>query len=96
MPTSDLIAAVATATGLPHGRAAELIRQAFETAIDHLLETGRLEIDGLGLFELRVRKARRGRNPRTGDRLTIPAKTVVRFQPAATINRRAAERSPEE
>ena len=42
-----------------------------------------------GVFELVTRKARRARNPRTGERIDVLAKTVVRFKPAWALQERA-------
>ena len=80
MTTHELTAA------LPAGAAA----QVFEAVADVLLKHGRVEIDGFGAFELVRRKPRRARNPRTGDRVDVPAKTAVRFVPARALKNRAA------
>jgi nucleoid DNA-binding protein len=52
----------------------------------------RVEIDGFGTFELFRRKARTARNPRTGARVDVPPRTVVRFKPASLLRNRAAGR----
>jgi integration host factor subunit beta len=72
-------------TALPDGT----VPQVFDTIVDVLLKCGRVEIDGFGAFELVRRKPRRARNPRTGDRIDVPAKTAVRFVPARTLKNRA-------
>ena len=60
-----------------------------------LLEKGDVRIDDFGTFELRRRKARRARNPRTGERIDVPARTVVYFKPAAALRDRAAQVNPD-
>ena len=61
--------------------------QVFATMTQLLMKQGRVEIDGFGTFELFERKGRRGRNPRTGERIDLPAKTAVRFKPAGALKR---------
>jgi nucleoid DNA-binding protein len=65
----------------------------FATVTQLLMKQGRVEIDGFGTFELHQRKARRGRNPRTGELIILPAKVTVRFKPAAALKRSAANLS---
>ncbi len=66
------------------------VREVFQTVTEVLLREGRVEIRGFGTFELVRRKARKARNPRTGDRINVPATTVVRFKPARLLKDRAA------
>jgi len=49
------------------------------------LETGYLKITGLGIFRVVERKARKGRNPKTGEELLIPAKKVIRFKASKNL-----------
>jgi nucleoid DNA-binding protein len=66
------------------------LRGVFESLAAALLASGRVEVNGFGVFELVRRKPSRARNPRTGDRIDVPAKTVVRFKPARALKARAA------
>jgi nucleoid DNA-binding protein len=68
----------------------DLTRQVFEDVTQILLQRGRVEVHGFGTFELVRRKPRRARNPRTGERIDLPAKTAVRFVPAGALKKRAA------
>ena len=65
-------------------------RRVFDGVADLLVARGRVEINGFGTFELVRRKPRLARNPRTGDRIEVPARTVVRFLPARSLKSRAA------
>jgi nucleoid DNA-binding protein len=67
----------------------EIIGQVFDAVATVLLKKRRVEVHGFGVFELVIRKARKARNPRTGARIDLPAKTVVRFKPAWTLRERA-------
>ena len=66
------------------------VKQVFDAVAEVLLKRGCVEIDGFGEFALCQRKARHARNPRTGERIDVPAKVVVKFTPAAALKRRAA------
>lgn len=68
-----------------HDLPATVVSQVFGAVIAELMETGRVEIDGFGAFELYRQAPRQARNPRTGDRITVPTRTVVRFRPAAAL-----------
>lgn len=70
------------------------MKQVFDAVSQLLLKRGSVEIDGFGEFALCQRKARRGRNPRDGTVLIIPAKVVVKFIPAGALKRQAG-RLPE-
>jgi len=50
-----------------------------------IIEKGKVKITGLGIFETRQVKARRGRNPRTGAEIKIPAYTKIKFKPTASL-----------
>ena len=52
----------------------------FETIIAQLAKGGRVELRGFGAFSTREREARSGRNPRTGDSVSVPAKKVPYFK----------------
>ena len=52
-------------------------------SLTHTLQQGqKIELRGFGSFRVRSRKPRVGRNPKTGARVEVPAKTVVRFKPS--------------
>jgi integration host factor subunit beta len=56
--------------------------------IDTLIKDGRIELRNFGVFEVRRRKARRARNPRTNARVDVPEKSVVTFQPGKEMEER--------
>ena len=62
------------------------VRWFFDT-ISEALEAGdEVRIHGFGTFKLAQRKARVGRNPRTGEAVKVPARRVVRFAPSTTLS----------
>lgn len=63
----------------------EIVQWTFEAIIDTLVEEGRIELRNFGVFEVKQRKPRKARNPRTGARVDVEAKNVVTFQPGKTM-----------
>lgn len=66
----------------------ELVQWTFDAIIDTLVAEGRIELRNFGVFEVRQRKPRKARNPRTGDRVDVAAKNVVTFQPGKEMEER--------
>jgi DNA-binding protein HU-beta len=85
MKTKDLIAAVASRTGLSHDGAEDAVRAVLGTIADDLAAGERVVLDGFGIFETRERAARAGRNPQTGEPIEIPAGRACAFRPAAKL-----------
>jgi nucleoid DNA-binding protein len=55
---------------------------------DVIASEGRIELRNFGVFEVRRRKERRARNPRTGEQVFVPSKNVVTFKPGRLMTRR--------
>ena len=85
MNKTDLAEAVALSTGLPFEKT-YAVMQALMTCIgDEVAAGGRIAVPGLGTFSLIERKARKGRNPRTGEVMDIPAKKTIKFKPGKQL-----------
>ena len=76
---SQTAAAIAEANSLTKKQATDLLANLAELAISSTKETGAFTFPGVGKLKLVNRKARMGRNPATGETISIPAKTVVKF-----------------
>ena len=59
----------------------EIVQWTFDAIIETLVADGRIELRNFGVFEVKQRKPRKARNPRTGERVDVEAKNVVTFQP---------------
>lgn len=66
----------------------EIVQWTFEAIIDTLVEEGRIELRNFGVFEVKQRKPRKARNPKTGDPVSVEAKNVVTFQPGKEMEER--------
>lgn len=79
-----------------------LNQEDIEASVNHIIERmmhtlgegGRVEIRGFGAFSLRHHKARRGRNPKTGDTVMIPEKHTIHFKPGKALRERANTSTP--
>ncbi len=81
MTLDELSKEVAEATGTTKAAASKAVH-AVLTSIQKALAKGeKVSIAGFGVFEVSSRPARKGRNPRTGETITIPASKAVRFKP---------------
>jgi DNA-binding protein HU-beta len=79
MTKSELVAKVAEESGLKKAQAERCIDATIKAIVETLAKGERTAIPGLGVFNVRERKARKGRNPQTGKEITIPAKKVAVF-----------------
>ena len=66
----------------------ELVQWTFDAIIDTLVSDGRIELRNFGVFEVKQRKPRKARNPRTGERVDVASKNVVTFQPGKEMEER--------
>lgn len=68
------------------------IVETLETAIrKEIIETGECKLLNLGIFKVKERAERKGRNPKTGEELTIPASKTVSFKPSASFKSQVNE-----
>jgi integration host factor subunit beta len=85
MTKAELVEDVARAAELTKKDAERLVEIVFESIIDSLNQGQKIELRGFGSFRVRERGARRGRNPKTGDPVSIPAKRVPYFKPGKEL-----------
>jgi len=70
----------------------KVVQETFDAVIDALANEGRIELRNFGVFEVKRRKARKARNPRTGEEVFVPAKSVVTFKPGKEMEELVAAR----
>ena len=85
MTKADLVNKIAAKAGLTKVAGEKALNAFLASVSDVLLEKGRLSLTGFGVFAVETREARKGRNPRTGDVITIPAGKVVKFRPGKKL-----------
>ncbi len=79
MNKGQLVDQVANKTTVTKKQADAVITAAIETIMEAVSEGDKVTLVGFGSFESRERKAREGRNPKTGDKMEIPATKVPAF-----------------
>lgn len=85
MNKQDLVNKIAQETGLKKVDAEKALNS-FTTAVTHALKGGeRVTLVGFGSFSISSRAARKGRNPQTGETITIPATKVPKFKPGKEL-----------
>jgi nucleoid DNA-binding protein len=77
----EIVKQISDRLGLTQLKTKEIVQLTFDAIVETLLEVGRIELRNFGVFEVKQRKARKARNPRTGARVDVPPKNVVTFKP---------------
>lgn len=81
----DLIAEVAAKTGLTKKDSEKAVNAFGEVVTEFLAKGEKVQLIGFGTFEVRNRAARKGRNPKTGAEIEIPASKVPAFKPGKAL-----------
>ncbi len=85
MNKSELVALAAQRTGLPKKDATLLLNAALDAVSDALAGGERVQLSGFGVFYVKRREARVGRNPRTKEQVLIPATNIPMFKPSQAL-----------
>ena len=85
MNKTELIAAVAANTGLTKKDAERAVSATFEAITASLTKGEKVQVSGFGIFEVKAREARTGRNPRTKETIQIPATRLPAFKAAKAL-----------
>jgi DNA-binding protein HU-beta len=80
MNTTDLVEKVAEATAMSKAEASRAMEIVVQTIIDAARAGEEVRVNGLGIFDVVIREARPGRNPQTGEPISIPASKALRFR----------------
>ena len=85
MNKTELIAAVAEKAGLTKKDAERVVNATIETITESLCKGDKVSVSGFGIFEVKAREARIGRNPRTKESIQIPATKLPAFKASKTL-----------
>ena len=88
MTKKEIVKQISEDIGLTQLQTKEIVQKTFDAIIDTLLEEKRIELRNFGVFEVKRRKARKARNPRTGERVDVEPKNVVTFKPGKEMEER--------
>ena len=85
MNKTELIAAVAEKAGLTKKDAERVVNATVDAISESLVKGDKVQISGFGIFEVKTREARTGRNPRTKETIQIPATRLPAFKASKTL-----------
>jgi integration host factor subunit alpha len=85
MTKADIIEAVYEQIGFSKKEAADVVEIVFEAMKDTLASGEKIKISGFGNFVVRSKRSRVGRNPQTGDVITISQRRVLTFKPSQVL-----------
>jgi integration host factor subunit beta len=83
---AELIHEVAESSSLNLSDASEVVETILSGIVEALDSGDKVEVRGFGSFRSRTRKARQGRNPKSGESVSVPAKRVAYFKPGKALN----------
>jgi len=87
MTKADVIEQVHRKVGLTKRESAEIVELTFEIIKETLERAETVKISGFGNFVVRYKKARRGRNPQTGEELIISPRKILTFRPSTVLRK---------
>lgn len=85
MTKADLVDEVARNPVLSKKDAEVIVQAVLDSIVESLKNGGKVELRGFGSFRLRERASRQGRNPKTGEKVFVPAKKVPYFKPGKDL-----------
>ena len=93
MTKKEIVRQISEQLGLTQLKTKEIVQLTFDAIVDTLITdpSHRIELRNFGVFEVKRRKARKARNPRTGARVEVPPKNVVTFKPGKEMEERVRE-----
>jgi integration host factor subunit beta len=84
----EIVKQISEKLGMTQLKTKEIVQQTFDAIVETLLAEKRIELRNFGVFEVKRRKARKARNPRTGERVDVEPKYVVTFKPGKEMEER--------
>ena len=93
MTRKDIIRVISEQLDLTQIQTGQIVHNVFDAIVNTLVKDGRIELRNFGVFEVRWRKARQGRNPRTGEKVMVPKHCTVIFKPGKALEERVESES---
>lgn len=90
----ELIERVADGSSVQRAQVRKVVKHFLEHVMDDLAAGHRIEFRGFGVFDVRSRAARTAQNPKTLQRVTVPAKRTVKFKPGRELRDRLESSKP--
>src|SRR4051794_22115358 len=91
MTKKEIVKVISERAHLTQLKTKEIVQWTFDAIVDTLIHEGRIELRNFGVFEVKRRKARKARNPRTGAKVEVEPKNVVTFQPGKEMEQKVRQ-----
>ena len=91
MTKKEIARKIAEHSGISQLVALEAMQMVFDGIMETLVDEGRIELRNFGVFEVKRRRARKARNPRTGEAVSVPERSVVTFKAGRAMEERVNE-----
>ena len=85
MTKAELVEEVSRVSDLTKKHSEVIVETVFQSIIDALHRGEKIELRGFGSFRIRQRDSRMGRNPKTGEKVDVPAKRIPYFKPGKEL-----------
>jgi nucleoid DNA-binding protein len=84
----DIILKISDGTNLRQTDVKKVVQKTFDTIIEALVRGEKIELRNFGVFKIKERKSRTGRNPRTGEIVPVPPRKAVVFKPGLEMKQK--------
>ncbi|MDD5565608.1 MAG: integration host factor subunit beta [Candidatus Omnitrophica bacterium] len=88
MTKKDIILKISDDTNLKQTDVKKVVQKCFDCIIDALVRGEKIELRNFGVFKIKQRRSRTGRNPRTGQVVPVPPRKVVVFKPGLEMKKK--------
>lgn len=88
MTKKDIVLKIANETKIKQIDVKKVVQKTLECIIENLQEGKKVELRNFGVFKIKQRRGRTGRNPRTGEVVPVPPKKVVVFKPGLIMKKK--------
>ena len=88
MTKKDIVLRITDMTSIKQVDVKRVVQKTFDVIIDSLIRSEKVELRNFGVFKIKERRARFGRNPRTGESVPVPPRKVVVFKPGLEMKKK--------
>ncbi len=88
MTKKDIVLRITDMTQIKQVDVKKVVQKTFDVIIDSLVRSEKIELRNFGVFKIKERRARFGRNPRTGESVPVPPRKVVVFKPGLEMKKK--------
>jgi nucleoid DNA-binding protein len=93
MTKKEISNKIAERLGISQGLVLHAVQLVLDGITETLVKEGRIELRNFGVFEVKRRRAKKARNPRTGESVSVPERSVVTFKPGREMEERIERKS---